>query len=74
MSKEARNELDQLSSYVIYAPQTAILRGMVTDPRAVEPLGLTGGRLAAAVDEVLVAYSQERKPIQKYYKINQQNP
>ena len=53
LSEEAQEELDHLASYVIYAPQTAVLRGTATDSRNIEPLGLTGGRLASAVSELL---------------------
>ena len=52
-SPKAVSELNMLESYVIYAPQTAVLRGVAIDPRILEPLGLTGGRLAASVEEVL---------------------
>ena len=53
LSDEAQTELDQLGSYVIYTPQSAILRGTASDPRILEPLGLTGGRLAVALAELL---------------------
>jgi energy-coupling factor transporter ATP-binding protein EcfA2 len=40
-----------LQNYAIYAPSTATLRGMVGDPQARDPLGLSGGRLAEAFSE-----------------------
>ena len=50
IADESRAELDRFASYVIYAPQTAVLRGTAIDSRNVKPLGLTGGRLAAAAE------------------------
>jgi predicted ATPase len=41
-----------LQSYSIYAPTTASLRGIVSDPQTRAPVGLTGGRLAEAVSEL----------------------
>jgi len=60
LSEDASTELSRLASYVIYSPQTAGLRGTAVDSRIIEPLGLTGGRLPAAVEEVLHAMSQRR--------------
>ncbi len=45
--------LDALQGYVIYSPDTGTLRGLVPDAQAREPLGLRGGRLAEACEEVL---------------------
>lgn len=44
--------LTLLREYAIYAPNTATLRGLVPDPQTREPAGLSGGRLADAVDEL----------------------
>lgn len=52
-SENARSELDALGSYAIYTPQTSILRGVATDSRVVEPLGLTGGNLPNAIASLL---------------------
>lgn len=41
-----------LREYAIYSPNTAALRGLVTDPQSREPVGLAGGRLAEAVEEL----------------------
>lgn len=38
-----------LQSFRIYDPQTAVLRGIQSDIRQVDPVGLQGGRLAEAV-------------------------
>lgn len=53
ISEEFRAELTEFSRFVIYAPQTALMRGIASDARVTEPLGLTGGGLAAAFSEVL---------------------
>lgn len=44
--------LSILQDYAIYAPNTATLRGIVSDPQSRQPVGLSGGRLAEAVDEL----------------------
>jgi len=44
--------LAELRQFAIFSPDTATLRGLDTDPQTREPLGLNGGRLAEAVDEV----------------------
>jgi predicted ATPase len=53
ISPGLRSELDEFSRFAIYAPQTAVMRGMAVDQRVVEPLGLTGSGLAAAFDTIL---------------------
>jgi AAA ATPase domain len=53
VSKGLRVELAEFSEYAIYAPQTAIMRGVATELRLKEPLGLTGGNLAAAFSAAL---------------------
>ena len=53
VTPQTRAELNGIAKYVIYAPQTAFMRGLVTDTRGTEPLGLTGGRLPQAVREIL---------------------
>tara|TARA_R100000789_G_scaffold99876_2_gene107772 strand:- start:46 stop:1242 length:1197 start_codon:yes stop_codon:yes gene_type:complete len=47
------DQIDEIASYVVYAPQTAVMRGIAPDVRAVEPLGIIGGRLAHAFEEVI---------------------
>jgi len=37
-----------MQEYAIYAPTTPILRGMASDPQPRDPVGLSGGNLAAA--------------------------
>ncbi|GHV55420.1 hypothetical protein FACS1894216_17700 [Synergistales bacterium] len=45
--------MDKLKNYGIYQPNTPTLRGTMQDPYQAEPVGLCGGRLAEAVDEIL---------------------
>ncbi len=42
-----------LEKYAIYTPATAVLRGIQPDTVSLDPLGLLGGRLAVAVEEIL---------------------
>ena len=51
--------LNGIAEYVIYTPQTAVMRGLLQDDRGIEPVGLTGGRLPQAVREVLAQRAQE---------------
>ena len=67
-----RTSLHLLSEYAIYAPQTAVMRGVVPDLRPIEPLGLTGGRLAQALEEMLHQRAQtksDRKRVSKALEI-----
>lgn len=52
-SPEYRTMTD-LQGYAIYCPNTPTLRGLVPDPQSREPLGLAGGRLAEAFEELKV--------------------
>lgn len=45
--------MDLLRSYSIYCPNTPSLRGLVQDLQAREPVGLSGGRLPEAVNELI---------------------
>lgn len=47
--------MDELRSYSIYCPNTPSLRGLVQDLQAREPVGLAGGRLPEAINELLGA-------------------
>jgi predicted ATPase len=44
--------LRELRQYAIFSPDTATLRGLDTDPQSREPVGLSGGRLAEAVQDI----------------------
>jgi energy-coupling factor transporter ATP-binding protein EcfA2 len=45
--------LRRLQGYVIYSPTTPVLRGIATETQPRNPVGLSGGRLPEAVDELL---------------------
>ncbi|HEX4054679.1 MAG TPA: AAA family ATPase [Tepidisphaeraceae bacterium] len=45
--------LRRLQGYVIYSPTTPVLRGIAPETQPRNPLGLSGGRLPEAVDELL---------------------
>ena len=44
---------EHLAGYGIYQPETRILRGNASDPVPVAPVGLSGGRLAEAIQDIL---------------------
>ncbi len=44
--------LQQLQQFAIYCPNTPTLRGLIPDPQTRDPVGLAGGRLAEAVDDL----------------------
>lgn len=48
-----RPSAEQLKNYAIYQPSTPILRGISPDKYQATPLGLCGGRLAEAIEELL---------------------
>ncbi len=50
--KQCRMMGEYLSDFGIYQPETAVLRGNITDPTQRTPVGLTGGRLAEAVQSL----------------------
>jgi energy-coupling factor transporter ATP-binding protein EcfA2 len=51
----ARTLMKDLREYAIYAPDTATLRGLEPDPQSRVPVGLSGGRIADAVQETFRA-------------------
>lgn len=53
ISNEFRAEIEDIGDFAIYAPQTAVMRGLAIDSRVIEPLGLTGSGLAQAFQRVL---------------------
>ena len=61
VGKSARVALREISRYAIYTPQTSVMRGIVPDHRATEPLGLTGNRLPQAFRELLRQYRKSEK-------------
>jgi len=44
-----------VGNYGIYQPDTLTLRGTIPDPTQVSPIGLNGGRLAEAMDDLIKA-------------------
>ena len=72
VESSGRDALRAVSEYAIYAPQTTVMRGLVQDHRPIEPLGLTGGRLALALKELLgdrAESSDRQKEIREVLKI-----
>jgi len=63
ISQGLRSELEEFSRFAIYAPQTAVMRGMAVDNRVVEPLGLTGSGLASAFRYAQLANSPDFQKI-----------
>lgn len=45
----------RLQNYVIYSPTTPVLRGVLPETQPRQPVGLSGGRLPEAVNELLLA-------------------
>ncbi len=63
ISQDFREELEQFARFAIYAPQTAVMRGLAVDNRVVEPLGLTGSGLASAFAHALNTESSDLNKI-----------
>lgn len=57
--KEYASMGEYISGYGIYQPDTLTLRGTVTDPTQVTPIGLNGGRLADAMEELFSVNEDE---------------
>jgi predicted ATPase len=51
--------MDELRAYSIYCPNTPSLRGLTQDSLARDPVGLAGGRLPEAVEELLLAAKKD---------------
>ncbi len=51
--------LDALSNYSVFNPNTLTFRGLIPETQPHEPVGLSGGRLAEAVDELLQQGGEE---------------
>ncbi len=52
LSKDQLLLLHELSEYAIYAPSTAVMRGVALEPDSQSPLGLSGSGLASAIADV----------------------
>lgn len=48
-----RSAIEPFRNYAIYQPFTAALRGILSDPQQSIPVGLSGGRLAEAIEELI---------------------
>lgn len=59
--------MDILRNYSIYCPNTPSLRGLAQDMQTREPIGLAGGRLPEAVDE-LINMAQKDQRLDKQMK------
>lgn len=67
---EQINVLSDIAKFAIYAPATPLLRGTETDTSAKEPLGLYGGRLAEALNEVLNDKQKSKTvDLQRFFKL-----
>ncbi len=53
LTEEEGENISDLSNYAIYSPFTSILRGVASDHSLATPLGLYGGNLPSAINEVL---------------------
>ncbi len=67
ISEGLRAELEEFSRFAIFAPQTAVMRGLATESRIVHPLGLAGSGLAGAFRDVLRKRAIESSEIKKQY-------
>lgn len=52
---------DYISKYGIYQPDTLTLRGNMADPTQVNPIGLNGGRLADAMENLFSTVDRETR-------------
>ena len=57
----AQSFLEALQNYVIYTPITSVLRGIIPDTQPREPVGLSGGRLPSAVEDILKKRKQNTR-------------
>ncbi|MFL1584535.1 AAA family ATPase [Stutzerimonas stutzeri] len=68
LDKQAGNLLGKVEKYSIYSPSTPILRGIAPDSSSKSPLGLYGGRLAEALNEILLE-NTAKKDIQRFFRM-----
>lgn len=57
----ARASVEHLKNYAIYQPSTPILRGISPDKYQATPLGLCGGRLAEAIEDLITEVDGDMK-------------
>ncbi len=53
LGRPVEDLLDYLESYAIYTPHTPMLRGIAPDTSQRDPIGLSGGRLPEAIEDLL---------------------
>lgn len=51
--EQGRNIVKYFENYGIFQPNTLTLRGTVSDPNQMTPIGLNGGRLAEALEDII---------------------
>ena len=56
---EARPSIEWMKNYAIYQPSTPVLRSVLQESEPVIPVGLNGGRLAEAIEEILNEKDEE---------------
>lgn len=56
---EGRKIANSFSSYGIFQPNTMTLRGTIPDPNQMTPIGLNGGRLAEALQDLIKEEDEE---------------
>ncbi len=61
-------QLNRVEKYAIYSPSTPILRGITSDSSNKSPLGLYGGRLAEALNEV-IDDKNALKDVRRFFKL-----
>lgn len=67
ISQEQEDELNAITNFAIYSPQTAFLRGTELEISQTRPLGLSGGGLAAAASSVISILTKSSKGDTAYY-------
>jgi len=56
---EARPSIEWMKNYAVYQPSTPVLRSVLQESEPVIPVGLNGGRLAEAIQEILHEEDEE---------------
>ncbi len=58
---EVKKFAELFRGYAIYQPSTPILRGIISDRYQTDPIGLCGGRLAEAIEELITNEDDDKK-------------
>jgi len=67
LTQEQEDELNAITNFAIYSPQTAFLRGTEIEINQTKPLGLSGGGLAAATSAVVGLLNKSAKDNKDYH-------